>query len=478
MKIYRIGAILACAWIAAVCAVLWMPRLPAEALPPAARIGLAVLLPLALAGVAIVRELAPLGALREPLQALAAPAQSASPVPAPPGPRPLARELQANLERVRTRLQGLERDHLTSMAESRLLEFACNKMQVVLQCLPDGVLILDPAGEVTFASEKIEPLLGVPVREVVGQPLEGWCTDSCLLALLTAVRNGSPDARRRSTVEFDPARVPDRHLSATIQPLLGGASGLMFGSLVVLRDATGERLARQAASDFVAHVSHELKSPLNVIAMYCETLADPDAGDAPRIDAVNVIQDEVERMVNLVNNLLNVSKIETGAMRPERHHIKLDELMRDCLQLAQPRAAAHQVRLDLRVPRELAAVSADKDLLRIALNNLLSNAIKYNRAGGSVTLMAEEDEHDVVVSVRDTGIGMAPDAQARVTEKFYRVPETGPEQRGGHGLGLYLASQIVELHHGRLRIESEPERGSTFSIHLQKTPALEGANVI
>ena len=113
--------------------------------------------------------------------------------------------------------------------------------------------------------------------------------------------------------------------------------------------------------------------------------------------------------------------------------------------------------LDLQVSRELAKLSAiDKDLFRIALNNLINNAIKYNQSGGSVVLAADESDMDVVIAVRDSGIGMTPEDRERVTEKFFRVRETGAEQRGGHGLGLYLTNQIVELHHGRLTIDSEP----------------------
>jgi signal transduction histidine kinase len=273
--------------------------------------------------------------------------------------------------------------------------------------------------------------------------------------------------------------VPDKRLWASAQPLQDASGELAYGTLVVVRDATREHLARQAANDFVAHVSHELKSPLNVIGMYGEVLAGDGADAATRVEAVNVIQDEVERMNSLINNLLNVNKLEMGSMRPERHRVKLDDLLRDAFRQAQSRADSKGVRLDLQVPREVAAVAVDKDLFRIALNNLLGNAIKYNQRGGSVTLAAEETDGDVVIAVRDTGIGMAPEDQARVLEKFFRVRETGPEQRGGHGLGLYLANQIIELHHGRLEIESEPGRGSVFSIHLEKMPALaEGANVL
>jgi signal transduction histidine kinase len=228
----------------------------------------------------------------------------------------------------------------------------------------------------------------------------------------------------------------------------------------------------------VAHVSHELKSPLNVIAMYAETLADSD-DESLRVESLNVIQDEIERMNALVGNLLNVSKLDTGSMAPERNRVRLDDMLRDAYDQALPRAEGKQLRVDLDLPRDLDAVTIDKDLFRIALNNLLTNAIKYNRAGGSVTLAARNEGREIIISVRDTGIGIAAADCERIFEKFYRVSESGaPVARGGHGLGLYLAAQIVELHHGRIVLDSEPGVGSTFSIHLKSAPALAGAAVL
>ncbi|MEW6021857.1 MAG: ATP-binding protein [Pseudomonadota bacterium] len=448
-------------------------------LPFYALIALAVFLLVPLIYIVIKREMAPLAALGEQLKTLgAAQAQPVQELDAGQDVRGLAGKLNRYLDHTSARIRELEQDSIASMASGRLLEYGSNKMQAVLQCLPDGLLVLDPAGEVTFATGKIEPLLGVPVAEVLSQPVEAWCRDPELRAMLARFRGAGQDARSQMTIEFNPLGVPGKRLWATAQALTGHS--MAYGTLVVLRDATREHLARQAGNDFVAHVAHELKSPLNVIGMYGEMLADVGIDDpAVRVEAINVIQDEVERMVSLVNNLLNVSKLEMGSMRPERHRVKLDDLLRDAWQQARSRAEAKNIRLDLQVARDLAAVSVDKDMFRIALNNLLNNAIKYNTAGGTVTLAAEEGDSDVTIAVRDSGIGMTPEDRERVTEKFFRVRETGDEQRGGHGLGLYLSNQIVELHHGRLTIESELGHGSVFSIHLKKMPALaEGGQVL
>ncbi|MFC5477437.1 ATP-binding protein [Massilia suwonensis] len=456
------------------------PRTPFEMkdLPFYALIALAMFLLVPLIYLVIKREMAPLAALGEQLRTVAA--GQTLPAIAPDADadvRGLANKLNRYLDQASARIRELEQESVASMASGRLLEYGSNKMQAVLQCLPDGLLVLDPAGEVTFATGKIEPLLGVPVAEVLSQPVEAWCRDPELRAMLARFRSAGLDTRSQMTIEFNPARVPDKRLWATAQALLGHS--MAYGTLVVLRDATREHLARQAGNDFVAHVAHELKSPLNVIGMYGEMLADGGVDEAVRVEAINVIQDEVERMNSLVNNLLNVSKLEMGSMRPERHRVKLDDLLRDAWQQARARAESKGIRLDLQVARDLAAVSVDKDLFRIALNNLLNNAIKYNQAGGSVVLAAEEGDTDVVIAVRDSGIGMSPEDREHVTEKFFRVRETGPEQRGGHGLGLYLTNQIVELHHGRLTIDSELGHGSVFSIHLKKMPALaEGGQVL
>jgi signal transduction histidine kinase len=443
-----------------------------------ALIALAVFLLVPLIYFVIKREMAPLGALGDQLSAIAASQPAALPAVPDQDVRGLATKLNRYLDQASTRIRELEQDNVANMASSRLLEYSSNKMQAVLHCLPDGMLVLDPAGDVTFATGKIEPLLGVPVGEVLSQPVDTWCRDPELRAMLGRFRGAGSDNRSQMTIEFNPALVPDKRLWVTAQALHGHA--MVYGTLVVVRDATREHLARQAGNDFVAHVSHELKSPLNVIAMYGEMLADAGAADpALRVEAINVIQDEVDRMNSLVGNLLNVSKLEMGSMRPDRHRVKLEDLLRDAWQQARARADAKGIRLELQVARDIAAVSVDKDLFRIALNNLLNNAIKYNRPDGSVVLAADEADDEVVIAVRDSGIGMAPEDRERVTEKFFRVRETGPEQRGGHGLGLYLANQIVELHHGRLTIESEPGHGSVFSIHLNKMPALaEGAHVL
>ena len=423
--------------------------------------------------IVVKREMAPLDALGKQLRALgdAAPVR----IGAASDVRELVQGMQSFVAFSTGRIAQLESGALNATADNHVLQYGSKKLAAALQSLPDGLLMLAPGGMVSFASEKVEPLLGVAVQDILEQPVAAWCRDPALSELLGRYADGQRDklsgpGAPAHGVEFMPVNVEGKHLSATVQPLSGGHGTMSFGTLVVLRDVTREHLARQAGNDFVAHVSHELKSPLNVIGMYAETLADTD-DEALRVESLNVIQDEIERMNALVGNLLNVSKLETGSMSPERNRVRLDDLLRDAYEHALPRAEGKNLRVSLDLQRELEAVAIDKDLFRIALNNLLTNAIKYNRPGGSVTLSARNEDHEIVIGVRDTGIGIAAAERERVFDKFYRVSESGAAARGGHGLGLYLAAQIVELHHGRLTVDSEPGVGSTFSIHLKIVPA-------
>lgn len=371
-------------------------------------------------------------------------------------------------------MKVLEREKLDLLTRNRLLEYGNNKLNFVLQSLPEGLLVLDPAGHITFASNKVEAMLGVDLPTVMSGRVEDWCENDAFRGLLLRFQTGGIHGMRAETLEFHPRPQQDKRIRTIVKPLIAANEGPAFGSLVVLQDMTREHLGQCASQSFVAHVSHELKSPLNVIAMYCEMLRDGGAGnEAMRIEATNVIHDEVERMNGLVNNLLNISKIEVGGFKPQTTRVKVDDFLQDIFNHALPKAELNQVRMQLTVAREIASISADKDMLRIAINNIVSNAIKYSQEGGQVTLGAREDNGNLVIEVQDNGIGIPVDEQAGVFQKFVRAKGANTHTRNGHGLGLYLANEIVQLHHGKITLESAPDKGSRFSIHLKAATSNE-----
>ena len=247
----------------------------------------------------------------------------------------------------------------------------------------------------------------------------------------------------------------------------------ILGNLVVFRDITAEVLARRSSGEFVAHVAHELKSPLNVIAMYTESLQGKDGqSEEFRIEAANVVHDEVERLSMLINNILSITKIEMGSINIKRHRVKLRDLLEDTFNAVSRGGRGDDLKFTIDLPREMSPVAVDKELMRIAINNLLTNAIKYNRAGGTVSLVAEETGGKVRICIRDTGVGIAREDQERIFQKFFRSEREEIRAKAGHGLGLSLAREIVQLHHGTLSVSSTPGEGSEFAIEFDKETEL------
>ena len=380
------------------------------------------------------------------------------------------------LQRTEARMQQLESERLDSMASQRLVGYKRQRVESVLHAMPEGVLVLDSQCLATFANAKLEPLLGASPERILGQPPQAWCRHPEVLAfLLRQIPAPGQEPPRAGRTEVSLDGPTPRHLALASFPLFApNDTAQQFGMLVVVRDTTQERLARDAGAEFVASVSHELKTPLQALTSYSELLMEGDAiDDATRVEAVNVIHGEVERMAALINNLLNISKLETGAMALATGRVNLHDLLHGAYEVQRQAALGKGLKFRIDVPLNLGLAALDKELMRIAVNNLLSNAVKYNRPGGDVVLSAHEADNDMIeIRVRDSGIGIAPAQRTRVFDKYFRVNEAAAEGRTGHGLGLYLVRQIVELHHGSVSVQSEPGQGSEFCIRLRKLAAL------
>ena len=248
------------------------------------------------------------------------------------------------------------------------------------------------------------------------------------------------------------------------------------GTLVVFKDKTSEILANQARDQFINHVAHELKSPLNVVQMYAESLLDPEIDVDQRITNINVINDEIERLNNLIFNLLNISKIEAGSIALDLQRVKLSEFLTDTFDSVARSGNTKEIQFDLDLPRHLPDIQFDKNLLRIAINNLLTNAVKYNTLRGKVSLAVEETEDNIILTISDSGIGIAEKDQNHIFEKFYRSDDDNVTQISGHGLGLALAKEIVGLHQGKLTMQSTVGAGSVFTLELKKTTSFLQSN--
>lgn len=376
----------------------------------------------------------------------------------------------AFLGQAQGRIHALESEHDNLQTSTKLLSYKRERIEAMLQSLPEALLVLDESGTVSYANAHVESMLGLTRDEIMGRRPRDWCSVPEIIAFLSRYEARGSAGYGSDSLEFTPPTASDRRMALNAYPLFSPREpNSVFGSLLVFRDVTADNVAKQSRAEFVAHVAHELKTPLNVLAMYSESLQGEDGNSEEfRVEAVNVIQDEVERLSMLINNLLSITKIEMGSLDLVRQRVKLRDLLEDAFNTVSRNARAQDIQLNLDLPPDISPITVDKDLLRIAINNLITNAIKYNRPGGSVTLSADETDDRVAIHVRDTGIGIAEADQARVFDKFYRSLDEQVRSRSGHGLGLALARDIVQLHHGDLSLHSVLGEGTTFTIELDK----------
>lgn len=331
---------------------------------------------------------------------------------------------------------GEESARLEALLAARQVQrYEIERWRAAFAALPEPCVLLNQAGRVLFANREAERLLGLEEPAPAGTALD--------------------DLLRRTA-----------GMRVWREPLADGRNAEL-GELVVLRDPSGEARDEQVLGEFLSHISHELKSPLNTIRSYAEMLLEGSVDRAAtQKEFFNVITEESCRLAKLIDNLLDLSKIDRGALVPQRARLRLESLVGELVRAAEPQARAKGIQLAARVPSNLPTAFADKDLVGVALNNLLANALKYTPEGGRVQVRASHDEGTVCIEVEDSGIGIPPEERERVFEKFYRGASTEVRKQPGTGLGLALARQIVVLHGGTLTVDGAPGRGSTFRIVL------------
>jgi signal transduction histidine kinase len=280
--------------------------------------------------------------------------------------------------------------------------------------------------------------------------------------------------------------LPIRRLRATAQrlgggdltaraPRLGGGEigdlGTAFNAMATQIAEREERLTEldRLKSEFVSNVSHELKTPLTTIKLLAHLLRRGDVTEEERLDHSETIAVECDRQIDFVGNLLDLSRIESGAYRLRKTRLDIRELIDSCVEVERHRAESLNLTLTSKLPRELSAVSGDREALRRVIRGLIDNAIKYTPEGGQITLSAQESTETIAISISDTGKGIAETDLPHVFEKFYRAGlETDDASASGVGLGLYLAQHIVGQLNGEISVESVAGSGTTFTLRLPR----------
>ncbi len=373
--------------------------------------------------------------------------------------------VESRLHHSHQALQHLQHESAQALVDAKLTQVRVGHLDSVLNSLPFGVMVFDAEARVAFANRALSPMLGRASQQLAGQRLGDWCDIPELNAYLAQRLEKKQHAGNSIRVSH-PQR-PNRWIEVDIRDL---ADAGQDACVACFYDATDAVQAQNARGEFVTSLSHELKTPLHTMNLFAETLRGPDGEDAEiRLDAANVIGDEIERIDSLIRSLLDATRIETGTLNIERTRVRLPELLADSLARVEANLKEREITLVSNIPKTMQAVFLDKSLFSVALNNLLSNAVKYNKDQGTVTVEMAETDDEVSITIADTGVGIPEKELPFVFDKFYRASNVGKD---GHGVGLALAREIVQKHHGRLSVDSVEGRGTSFTLTLNKTAAL------
>ena len=374
------------------------------------------------------------------------------------------------IDATQDRIKALDQQRQDLEMSGKLLSYRNHRIDAILQNFPDAIMVIDEAGEVSYVNGKTHRLLGIDAGSILGKKTREWCDIPEIIPLLTFGDAKASLQSNENTVEIRNQQDGVRSLQFNVYPLfVPNDESRILGRLVVIRDVSENQLMRQRQNEFISHISHELKTPLNVLSMYSESLLTEGLeNEAYRIEAVNVIHDEVERLSTLINNLLAINQYELGGVVAQRNNVRMHDFLQDVFDHFAHSKSYQNVEFELDIPNEMSLVYIDKDMFRIAVNNLMTNAIKYNKAGGVVSLGASEDQNEIIITVADQGPGISDEDAKQVFNKFYRSNDEHVRKRAGHGLGLSLARQIVRMHHGDIDFEDRPDEGTQFSIRLEK----------
>jgi signal transduction histidine kinase len=359
--------------------------------------------------------------------------------------------------------------HLREYRQShsaRLLR-AQRTSQTTIDSFPDPILVIDPEGGVEMANPAARRLLGVVPREPAESFALAWHPPEALAAplrdALREQRNYVPEGFQHAVTLGVDGR--ERSFLPRIL-LIHDPFGNALGAAVLLQDVTRFRFLDQFKSDLVSTVSHELKTPLSGLRLDLHLVLEESVGplEPKQLELLVDARDNAERLLAIVNNLLDLAGLEQKPERLRMQPTAPAEVLRAAADAIRPRAVDKGLEVVLEMPGELPDVAANPERLLHALGNLLDNAVTYTDQGGKVTLSAIPSNGHVMFTVSDTGIGIPPEYLPHVFERFFRVP--GRSRGGGTGLGLAITREIVAAHGGTVTCESAPGTGTTFRLAL------------
>jgi two-component system phosphate regulon sensor histidine kinase PhoR len=367
-------------------------------------------------------------------------------------PTRLFRDMARDIEAMAARLD--ERVQMALEEKKRLF--------AILESMSEGVLAVDTEQKVLFTNSALEHAFGFEKSSGEGRHFWEIFRDVDINEMIEKGLKHHAVTRKEH-----PALLSDRVFEIQISPVFG--AGEFLGVVAVFHDITLMKEFERLRMEFVANVSHELKTPLTSILGFVETLKEGGIEDPEnRMKFLQIIETQSKKLHALIQDLLLLSKIESAKGPLRLEEVNVERLFEKIKEIFSPILKEKNIQLEVIPSPGAIRIQAESNSIERAFSNLLDNAIKYNCSNGRVTLKAQEDERRVVLEVHDTGVGISPVDLPRIFERFYRVDKSRARESGGTGLGLSIAKHIVERHGGKIEVQSVQGKGSVFSIILPR----------
>ncbi|MFP4029706.1 MAG: two-component system histidine kinase PnpS [Candidatus Brocadiia bacterium] len=338
-----------------------------------------------------------------------------------------------------------------------------NEREAILSSMTEGVIAVDVEGRVLAVNDAGEEILKVDAQQARGRVLEEVIRVTELQDFVRRTLDGDLPLEDDIILQDEQERVLQAHGTA-----LEDAQGREIGALIVMNDVTRLRRLERIRRDFVANVSHELKTPITAIKGFIETLQTASENDPEKTRRfLKIVGKQADRLGAIVEDLLALSRIEQNAQKSavERHTTVMKDLLANAVQDCMPKAREKNIEVLLECQEDLKAC-INSALLEQAVVNLLDNAIKYSEEGGKVKIQGSQADGGIEISVSDEGCGIPKEHLGRLFERFYRVDKARSRKLGGTGLGLAIVKHIAQVHAGTIDVESSPGEGSTFFIRI------------
>lgn len=376
-----------------------------------------------------------------------------------------------------------ETEKLEEERKKTLLDLGTEKSRIrtIIESLPNGILVTNSQGQVVFMNPAFQQMLDLDPCRPAGEPMEAYLSDEGFIKLVHDISQGKYHGTDEPP-SYELALAHNVFYMARGKPVLA-EDGECLGAVITLINITTMKVLDQLKNEFVAKVSHELRSPLSTIheqlAMVLNDMVEGESAEEQYI--LSRAKEKTQGMISLIGDLLDLSRIESGAVTREPETVHVDEMMRNIVDFLQARAGAKKQSLDLELPDEsLPTIIADPRGLESIFGNLISNAVNYTQEGGRIEVSVGKEGNRIVTRVADNGFGIEEKHQKKIFDRFFRVKNAKTRYITGTGLGLPIVKNLVDSMNGSITLESRPDVGTTFTVALpiEKVEAVECAEPV